>query len=222
MTNPYAPDEPPSQIFSEKSWLQGALLSNIFYGVELTLFMICFTILARQVTRVDYKRQLVLLVFITVIFALGTIFMGTNVEFTQLAFIDNRNYPGGPGAYEQAMFWIPVDELGNVAFVLGNWLMDLLLESDRTFTFEISSDDRIFEQVWRCMVIYSGTSGTSLWAIMLLPCLLFLASFSKSRLLSIRKTHLDAVLQPWEYCSSFKPMLRRRSEPWTSRWHTSS
>jgi len=100
-----------------------------------------------------------MLSFVSVIFILGTIFMACIDKFTQMAFVEYRNFPGGPAAYEQAMFWIPVDELGNVAFVIGNWLMDALL-------------------VWRCTVIYgaSGGSGPSLWAIMLFPSLLLVAS----------------------------------------------
>lgn len=125
--NPYSPDETSVQFYAEETWIQGALLSNIVYGVELALFVICFGLLARKTTRSNYKSNAPLLVFITIIFMLGSFFMGAGAKFTQLAFIENRNYPGGPAAYEQAMFWIPVDELGNVSFVIGNWLMDLLL-----------------------------------------------------------------------------------------------
>ncbi|KZT08005.1 uncharacterized protein LAESUDRAFT_677219 [Laetiporus sulphureus 93-53] len=156
--NPYAPHETPAQIYAEETWLQGALLSNIVYGVELALFVICFGLLARKTTRSNYKSNVPLLVFITVIFMLGSFFMGAGAKFTQLAFIENRNYPGGPAAYEQAMFWIPVDELGNVSFVIGNWLMDLLL-------------------VWRCMVIYKG-SGVLIWSVMSCAFAIFLASFA--------------------------------------------
>jgi len=157
MTNPYAPDETPSQILSENTWLQGALLSNTFYGIELTLSAICFKFLVRRINRQNYRCSCCLLAFVTVIFLLGTIFMAGNSEFTQLSFIEDRNFPGGPGAFEVAMFAIPAGEVGMAAMVVGNWLMDLLL-------------------VWRCMVIYTGFRSVSTWIVMLLPCLLFLAS----------------------------------------------
>jgi len=157
MTNPYAPDETPSQILSENTWLQGALLSNTFYGIELTLSAICFKLLVRRINRQNYRCSCCLLAFVTVIFLLGTIFMAGNSEFTQLSFIEDRNFPGGPGAFEVAMFAIPAGEVGMAAMVVGNWLMDLLL-------------------VWRCMVIYTGFRSVSTWIVMLLPCLLFLAS----------------------------------------------
>ncbi|KZT08019.1 uncharacterized protein LAESUDRAFT_698085 [Laetiporus sulphureus 93-53] len=156
-SNPWAPYEDAATILAEETWLQGALLSNIVYGVELTLFAICFALLVKQVNRLDYERPVAFLTFITVIFILGTFFMGANDKFTQLAFVENRNYPGGPSKYENDMFWIPVDELGNVSFVIGNWLMDGLL-------------------VWRCMVIHSSLHRPVLYSIMFLPCLMLLAS----------------------------------------------
>jgi len=127
MDNPFAQNETIAQIFVEETFLQGALLSNILYGVELTLFLICFTLLWRQINQSNKRRQLSLLAFVTVIFILGTLFMGSAAKFTQLAFIEDRNYPGGPGAYEPAIFSIPVGKTGNISLVIGNFLMDALL-----------------------------------------------------------------------------------------------
>lgn len=73
------------------------------------------------------SKNLPLIAYISTIVLLGTLFMGSLAEFTQLAFVDNRNYPGGPAQYETDMFSIPVDEMGNVSFVLANWLCDGLI-----------------------------------------------------------------------------------------------
>jgi len=167
MRNPYAPDESPSQLFAEKTWLQGALLSNIVYGIEVSLFAICFKLLFTRTNRMNERKQLMLLTFVTVLFILGTIFVYSLSEFTQLAFIENRNYPGGPAAYEEAMFWVPASKIGTVVFVMGNWLMDLLL-------------------VWRCMVIFTGITLVPLWTMMVLPCLLFVTSFALGILFLIK------------------------------------
>lgn len=187
MPNPWAPaDETSAQIFAEETWLQGALLSNIFYGIELTLFFICFKLLLSQMDRTHYKRPAILLAFISVLFVLGTLFVFSLAEFTQLAFIVDRDFPGGPAAYEKAMFWIPVDELGVVVFVMGNWLMDGLL-------------------VWRCKVIFSGMSRVSPWVIMVLPCLLWCASFTLGVLFLIRTSRsspFDAVYISLAYFST--------------------
>lgn len=104
-----------------------ALLSNIVYGVELALFGICFKLLVQQTNRENYRRQLFFLSFITLVFILGTVFVYSNSEFTQLAFVDDRDFPGGPAMFEDKMFWIPVDELGVVSWVVGNWMMDMLM-----------------------------------------------------------------------------------------------
>lgn len=126
-SNPWAPDEDAATIYAEETWLQGNLLSNIAYGVELTLFVMCFWILARQTKRSNCKRQLFLLSFISIIFTLGTVFMGAQAKFTQQAFIEYRNFPGGPSAYEEVMYSNPVDEIANVCFIVGNWFMDAFL-----------------------------------------------------------------------------------------------
>lgn len=105
-SNPYAPDETGKQIFNDETWLQGELLSCVAYGVEVTLFVMCFSILVRQINRSNYKGQLALLSFISVIFSLGTTFMVAQAVFTQIAFVRDRNFPGGPGTFEEAMFSI--------------------------------------------------------------------------------------------------------------------
>ena len=59
----------------------------------------------------------------------GTMFTGATSKFTQLAFIEDRNFPGGPNAFANEMFAIPVDALANVCFVLSQWLCDALIVS---------------------------------------------------------------------------------------------
>lgn len=89
----------------------------------------CFYLLATQTNRKNGRKNVPLIVYITLIVLLSTLFMGSLAAFTQLAFIDNRNYPGGPAQYMTDMFSIPVDEVGNVSFVLTNWLCDGLIVS---------------------------------------------------------------------------------------------
>jgi hypothetical protein len=72
-----------------------------------------------------------LLVFITVSFILGTLFIASLAEFTQLAFVQYRNYPGGPSAFEDEMFSIPIDNLGNVTGILIMLLTDALVVSTK-------------------------------------------------------------------------------------------
>jgi len=159
MTNPYAPDESAATFLAERSWLQGALLSNIFYGMQFVLCGICLEILIRQLSRSNLKRHLMLIAFLVVVSVLSTLFMFSLAAFTQRAFIDDRDFPGGPNAYELAMFEIPIDELDNVVLIIGQWLMDLML-------------------VWRCMVIYGTCPKAIRYVVMPLVCLLWVTSLA--------------------------------------------
>lgn len=156
-TGPYAPHESHELIVQETMWLQGALCECMIYGVELALFLICLKLVIQQFNRHDYKRPAFLLILITVIFVLGTLAIYSDMAMTQLSFINNRDYPGGPSAYEVDMYSIPTNEVATVSWVIGNWLMDALL-------------------VWRCKIIFTGFSILPLWVVMLLPCGLLLAS----------------------------------------------
>ncbi|CCM05255.1 uncharacterized protein FIBRA_07465 [Fibroporia radiculosa] len=165
----WAPNETASVIFAEETWLQGALLSNIAYGMQLTLFVMCFVTLVRKMDRHNFRRQLFLLSFICVIFTIGTLFMGSQAKFTQQAFIEYRNYPGGPSVYEEAEFANPVDEIANVCFVVGNWLLDAFL-------------------VWRFMVIFRDFGQGWLAALTFFPVLMLLASVALGLALLIDMT----------------------------------
>lgn len=127
MNNSYTPDDTSAQLYAEETWFQGALLSNIAYGAELTLFVMAFHVLRKKMTDGNRKTHLSLLAFIVVIFILGTLFMAFNSKFAQMAFVQFRNFPGGPSAYEEVDFSNPIDEVANVCFIVGNWLMDALL-----------------------------------------------------------------------------------------------
>lgn len=94
--NPYAPDLPLADILAEKGWLQGAIVGGVAYGADLVLFAISFYMLIRQATssRGRSIATVILLVYTTLIFILATLFMGSLAKFTEMSFVDNRNFPG--------------------------------------------------------------------------------------------------------------------------------
>ncbi|KAJ7622539.1 hypothetical protein FB45DRAFT_838605 [Roridomyces roridus] len=153
----FAPvNETSFDLYNEETWLQGAVLCSVGYGVVLALFSMCFYLLFKQMKGSNYRRSVFFLVYISLEFLFATLFQGSIAKFVQLAFIEQRDFPGGPAIFEADEFSIPVDKIGNVAFVLTNWFSDALV-------------------VWRCMVIYTNC-GVSLYIVMALPCLMFAAS----------------------------------------------
>jgi hypothetical protein len=128
----YAPPETvPGQLLKEKGWLQGAIVGGVAYGTCIILFLSCFPLLVESnwSSRTRTRFSVILLTYTALIFVLTTFFMGSLARFTEMAFIENRNFPGGPSAYEEQMFSVPASELGNVSFVVANWLSDAMIVS---------------------------------------------------------------------------------------------
>jgi hypothetical protein len=96
----YAPDLPPEIIFQEKMILQGALITCVGYGVVVTLFILGTWLLYKGMTPSTKKRNIVLMIYLFIEFALATVFVGMLNRYTEMAFIDNREYPGGPGMHK--------------------------------------------------------------------------------------------------------------------------
>ncbi|KIJ64851.1 hypothetical protein HYDPIDRAFT_132008 [Hydnomerulius pinastri MD-312] len=161
MSESYTPDESAAQLYAEKTWLAGAIITGTGYGIVLALFWLCFRALwyRTKIKDASYRRNMFFLVYVFVMFVFGSLFIGSNSQFTQLAFINDRNFSGGPSAYEEQMFSIGVDEIGNVSFTLANWLADSLL-------------------VWRCVIIYRDCGTPSPWLVLAVTGLMQLASFA--------------------------------------------
>ena len=124
--DPWSPNESAATILAEEAWLQGAFIAKIFYGMILVLSWQCFFMLLKQTTRSTCKKKIPLLLIVFAIFMFGSFHSGYNMKSMQLAFIENRNYPGGPSAYKNDSH---SDTLGNIAYILMQWLCDGLLVS---------------------------------------------------------------------------------------------
>lgn len=124
-------NETSTQILIEKSDLQGALICGVAYGAGIPLYMMTLWHLWHKRSGTTVTKY-ALMAFVIVLSILASISYASNSEFTQLAFIDNRNIDGGPGEYEEVAFSIPVDNLGSVCSILSTWLCDGLLVSCST------------------------------------------------------------------------------------------
>lgn len=122
--NLWGPNEPESTVLAEEAWLQGALLEAMTYGALFVLFCQAFYLLARETNKSNYKKKLPYLMIVFLIFMFGTIWTGTNMKSMQKAFIEDRNYPGGPSAFENDT---PSNPLASVVYMLSQWLCDGLL-----------------------------------------------------------------------------------------------
>ncbi|KAK7036791.1 hypothetical protein VNI00_011457 [Paramarasmius palmivorus] len=142
----------------ERAWLVGTILTGVGYGIVVTLTILCISPLLKGFR--GHQRdnlRLFSLIFVTLLFLCATMFMAGDSTMAQYSFVDYRLYPGGPAAFENDKFWIPVSEIGNVSFVVSNWLADLVV-------------------VWRCLVVFKG-SRVPFWAICIYPCVAYAVSW---------------------------------------------
>ncbi|KXN82729.1 hypothetical protein AN958_02221 [Leucoagaricus sp. SymC.cos] len=152
----WRPDESSADIFAEHTWLQGAFLGAIAFGIEFILYVMTCFFLWKLRTPINNRQNLFFIFYITVIFTLSVLYVAGLFQFTQLSFIDGRNIPGGPAQFENVMFSLPIDMLANVIMVLNSWLCDII-------------------NVWRCFVIYKGCRVPS-WVVNMIPILLYFGS----------------------------------------------
>ena len=64
------------------------------------------------------------IIYMTIMFTLVTIGNAGNIWNDQAAFVDNRNFPGGPNAFGETFYSLPQSVMGFVAFILATWLQD--------------------------------------------------------------------------------------------------
>ncbi|KAF9256980.1 hypothetical protein L218DRAFT_807646, partial [Marasmius fiardii PR-910] len=105
--------------------------------------------------------------YISFMFILGTIYIAANTRTIELGYVWNRNYPGGPAAYNLHIYSEAITIVGLVAFFGSNWMSDALL-------------------LWRLYTIY-GNSRYRLLVVMV-PCMFFLCSFAMSIVTMIEST----------------------------------
>ena len=128
--------------------------------------------------RGNRKQSITLLTYVCVMFGLGTIFMVCSAALTQLAFIIHSDYSGGPNGVENDFFAAPVDEGGDVVWVIQCGLAaDALLVRYLLFCSMTRPDLVDTLQVWRCTALHKR-SRLSTWAVALGPGLILLGSIS--------------------------------------------
>ncbi|OAX34384.1 hypothetical protein K503DRAFT_747493 [Rhizopogon vinicolor AM-OR11-026] len=118
---------PQANLWLERSRLIGMVLGGVSYGAFLLLTIQSLAILTRQPRRGGANYRLVLVFYIIITFALGTISFAANMKYTETILIDLRDAPGGVlAAIENASN----DRLNIAALCCGHiqeWFMQALL-----------------------------------------------------------------------------------------------
>ncbi|KAK0186806.1 hypothetical protein F5146DRAFT_1143193 [Armillaria mellea] len=146
--DPYKTVEPAPFLWLEQALHATVHIGAMAYGVQLAIaFLAVYNVL--HSTKKRYVWQTI--TFISFIVILSTIYTACNIHFNEMAWIDERNYPGGPLAYQLEQQNQKVQTVGNVASVLLTILADLCM-------------------LWRCYVVYHNK-----WTVIVIPGLVFLA-----------------------------------------------
>lgn len=93
----WIPDESAEQLLNERTWLAGIIITGVGYGVVLTLYTMCVSVLIRTMDERNYGHRICLLVYTTCFFIFGTLYLAAGAKMTELSFVDYRLFPGGPG-----------------------------------------------------------------------------------------------------------------------------
>lgn len=91
-------------------------------GVHATLYITAMCLLWQR--RQQQRRWMV---YITAAFIVSSVLNGAASKFGQMVFIDNREYPGGPGAYLVEQGTAAPNVATQVAGIVTCWLQDGLL-----------------------------------------------------------------------------------------------
>ncbi|RPD60192.1 hypothetical protein L226DRAFT_571168 [Lentinus tigrinus ALCF2SS1-7] len=163
------PGETSADLWLESSNLVGAVLGGVAYGVHIAVVAEClWHIFPRSFHRTS-KNSWFLVAFVLAMFVTGTVNFACNTRMTQLMFVNNRGFDGGPMAWFFANYAMDTNTAGNAGYVIGNFLADALL-------------------LWRTYVVWN-----TIWVI-IFPGLVFLGSTAMSFLTLYQASRPDASL----------------------------
>ena len=124
----WRPDEDPVIIYAEHAWLIGVFTTCLASGAMATLAVESLILLVGSWARTKRRRDGVLAAFVLLSSLLDLSATGMIMQLTLDAFVNFRNYPGGPAWYEVEVD-SPVNTAGNALNVVSALLADALLVS---------------------------------------------------------------------------------------------
>ncbi|KAJ3013836.1 hypothetical protein NUW54_g1477 [Trametes sanguinea] len=183
----YGPDENEQTINLERFFIAGDFVSGVGYGVHLVLWSSCALYLWKQRRR-SWMMQ-ALLGYISLLFAVETIFSIVQARTVQLVYIENRNYPGGPWSYFLATQSQPVNVIFYACIFVTTFLCDALM-------------------LWRNWVIWTAASSGRITAYVVntFPLITLTASFVMGTLWTLQSSHPGLSMyskQPMAYGTAY-------------------
>ncbi|KAG6840443.1 hypothetical protein C0991_006708 [Blastosporella zonata] len=149
MSSPYATVEPHVELWFEEANYIATHIAAICYGILVTVFFIASYHVFRW--RASPIRRIFWHCFLFLLLAIATVNIACSINFNQSAWIDERNYPGGPYQFLTKQQSRPVLTVGNTASIMGSFAADGIL-------------------LYRVMVLYNFV-----WYIVILPTLFYIA-----------------------------------------------
>ncbi|KAJ7065984.1 hypothetical protein B0H15DRAFT_758583, partial [Mycena belliarum] len=170
MSNPNRPGLPEGILSLERATIVGDALSQMVFGIAICVFFQAIYLLITDPPRRKETRNIPLIIYTLVLFALGTIFVGMDLNNLKLMFVDNRNAPGGPTAYALAQYGKPLSIVPNACAFISDWLAAGLL-------------------LYRCIIIFHMN-----FALIALPVLMYLGAIALSIIVLFQASRPNAHL----------------------------
>lgn len=104
-------------------------VGNVAYGIMLTLYTICVHYLWTRMASENKRTTTFYLCYITTMALLGTLYIASNTQLVDLAYVKHRLYPDGPGGYTLFLYSQPGTVLGVIYWTLINFMADGLVVS---------------------------------------------------------------------------------------------
>ncbi|KAF7370708.1 hypothetical protein MSAN_00704000 [Mycena sanguinolenta] len=144
----------------ERNFIAGDVIVGTAYGIQLTLWANCALFLWKR--RKHSRLSMFLLIYMTTMLLIESLFVAVQARTVQFIYIDNRNYPGGPWSFFLASQAAAINVIFYATLFLLTFLSDLLV-------------------LWRCWVIWAAWGQHTLaWAVIMFPVILLASSFVTS------------------------------------------
>ncbi|KAF8894656.1 hypothetical protein BD779DRAFT_855688 [Infundibulicybe gibba] len=151
------PQESAAELILERYFLAGNFVSAVGYGIQVVLYFTCTIYLWRQ--RKIRRIYALMLPYMTLLFALSSTMLVAQAHRVELMFVDNKNFPGGPWAYQEQTSGGMVNLLSTAAELALLFLSELFM-------------------IWRCWVVWFSVGRCIAYIIILLPLVTILASLA--------------------------------------------